>query len=123
MLSHLLPSRLAAFQSPGQQLPCRPCCKLHLACFSVLLVLFQFEISPVLEKNEDCYFGKGSAYRGTRSLTTSGASCLQWNSVILRGKINTAWKTNAQALGLGRHNHCRYVAQGPRGSGLGKGQD
>nr|KAF6460854.1 plasminogen activator, tissue type [Molossus molossus] len=59
------------------------------------------------EKNEDCYFGKGLTYRGTHSLTTSGASCLQWNSLILIGKINTAWKTNAQTLGLGKHNYCR----------------
>ncbi|XP_062935619.1 tissue-type plasminogen activator isoform X2 [Cynocephalus volans] len=58
-------------------------------------------------KNRDCYFGKGLAYRGSHSLTTSGASCLQWNSVILLGKIYTARKTNAQALGLGKHNHCR----------------
>lgn len=59
------------------------------------------------EKNEDCYFGKGLAYRGTYSLTTSGASCLQWNSMILLGKVYTAWKTNAKTLGLGKHNYCR----------------
>ncbi|XP_035958197.1 tissue-type plasminogen activator [Halichoerus grypus] len=59
------------------------------------------------ENNEDCYSGKGLAYRGTYSRTTSGASCLQWNSVVLRGKFYTAWKTDSQALGLGNHNHCR----------------
>uniref|UniRef100_A0A2K6F0P8 Tissue-type plasminogen activator n=1 Tax=Propithecus coquereli TaxID=379532 RepID=A0A2K6F0P8_PROCO len=57
--------------------------------------------------NGDCYFGKGLAYRGSHSLTTSGASCLPWNSVSLVGKVYTAWKRSAQALGLGQHNHCR----------------
>lgn len=33
--------------------------------------------------------------------------------MILMGKIYTAWKSNAQALGLGKHNHCRCAAQGP----------
>lgn len=58
-------------------------------------------------KSEDCYIGKGSAYRGTQSRTTSGASCLPWNSIILINKSYTAWRSNAQALGLGRHNYCR----------------
>nr|XP_023486540.1 tissue-type plasminogen activator isoform X1 [Equus caballus] len=59
------------------------------------------------EKNGDCYTGRGLAYRGTHSLTTSGSSCLQWNSMTLIGKVYTAWMTNAQALGLGKHNYCR----------------
>uniref|UniRef100_A0A8I3MYN3 Plasminogen activator n=1 Tax=Canis lupus familiaris TaxID=9615 RepID=A0A8I3MYN3_CANLF len=59
------------------------------------------------EKNEDCYFGKGLAYRGTYSFTTSGTPCLPWNSRVLAGKFYTTWKTNAQALGLGNHNYCR----------------
>ncbi|XP_019062044.1 tissue-type plasminogen activator isoform X11 [Fukomys damarensis] len=57
--------------------------------------------------NADCYSGNGSAYRGTRSFTTSGASCLPWDSVILRGRGYTAWRFNSQALGLGTHNYCR----------------
>ncbi|XP_045142790.1 tissue-type plasminogen activator [Echinops telfairi] len=59
------------------------------------------------EKNGDCYSGNGFDYRGTHSLTTSGATCLQWNSRILIGKINTAWKSTAPTLGLGQHNYCR----------------
>uniref|UniRef100_A0A2K5EP11 Tissue-type plasminogen activator n=1 Tax=Aotus nancymaae TaxID=37293 RepID=A0A2K5EP11_AOTNA len=58
-------------------------------------------------ENGDCYFGKGLAYRGTHSLTTSGASCLPWNSMILIDKVYTAHNPNAQALGLGKHNFCR----------------
>uniref|UniRef100_A0A2K6V017 Tissue-type plasminogen activator n=1 Tax=Saimiri boliviensis boliviensis TaxID=39432 RepID=A0A2K6V017_SAIBB len=58
-------------------------------------------------ENGDCYFGKGLAYRGTHSLTTSGASCLPWNSMILIDKVYTAYNPNAQALGLGKHNFCR----------------
>uniref|UniRef100_F7HV91 Tissue-type plasminogen activator n=1 Tax=Callithrix jacchus TaxID=9483 RepID=F7HV91_CALJA len=58
-------------------------------------------------ENGDCYFGKGLTYRGTHSLTTSGASCLPWNSMILIDKVYTAHNPNAQALGLGKHNFCR----------------
>ncbi|XP_006983053.1 tissue-type plasminogen activator [Peromyscus maniculatus bairdii] len=58
-------------------------------------------------KSEECYVGNGLTYRGTHSLTTSRVSCLPWNSMILIGKSYTAWRTNSQALGLGRHNYCR----------------
>ncbi|XP_006859989.1 PREDICTED: tissue-type plasminogen activator isoform X2 [Chrysochloris asiatica] len=58
-------------------------------------------------KTGDCYIGKGLDYRGTHSLTTSGATCLKWDSVILMRKIYTVWTANAQALGLGKHNYCR----------------
>ncbi|XP_004633125.1 tissue-type plasminogen activator [Octodon degus] len=58
-------------------------------------------------KNENCYVGNGSTYRGTHSLTTSGASCLPWDSVILRGRGYMAWKFHFQALGVGKHNYCR----------------
>ncbi|CAK6442672.1 unnamed protein product [Pipistrellus nathusii] len=69
----------------------------------------EFCSTPVCSqgKNGGCYLGKGFAYRGTRSLTVSGASCLPWNSMLLRGKINTVWKPNALSLGLGKHNYCR----------------
>uniref|UniRef100_A0A8C5VQZ8 Plasminogen activator n=1 Tax=Microcebus murinus TaxID=30608 RepID=A0A8C5VQZ8_MICMU len=69
----------------------------------------EFCSTPACSKREngDCYFGKGLAYRGSHSLTTSGASCLPWNSMGLMGKVYTAWTWSARALGLGRHNHCR----------------
>uniref|UniRef100_A0A8D2F2F2 t-plasminogen activator n=1 Tax=Theropithecus gelada TaxID=9565 RepID=A0A8D2F2F2_THEGE len=63
--------------------------------------------SVPVKRNSDCYFGNGLAYRGTHSLTASGASCLPWNSMILIGKVYTAQNPNAQALGLGKHNYCR----------------
>uniref|UniRef100_A0A8D2BQS0 Plasminogen activator n=1 Tax=Sus scrofa TaxID=9823 RepID=A0A8D2BQS0_PIG len=59
------------------------------------------------KEKEECYTGKGLDYRGTRSLTMSGAFCLPWNSLVLMGKIYTAWNSNAQTLGLGKHNYCR----------------
>ncbi|XP_006897052.1 PREDICTED: tissue-type plasminogen activator [Elephantulus edwardii] len=58
-------------------------------------------------KTKDCYSGNGFDYRGTHSLTVSGTTCLQWNSMILMSKFYTAWKSNAQTLGLGKHNYCR----------------
>lgn len=92
----------------------RPCCKPYLllghfsSCVSVWI-----SCVPVAEEDGDCYTGNGLAYRGTRSHTKSGASCLPWNSVFLTSKIYTAWKSNAPALGLGKHNHCRCAAWAP----------
>ncbi|XP_037382051.1 tissue-type plasminogen activator [Talpa occidentalis] len=59
------------------------------------------------QENGDCYIKKGLTYRGTHSRTVSGASCLNWNSMILMGATYTARMTDAQALGLGNHNYCR----------------
>lgn len=92
----------------------RPCCKPHLllghfsGCVSVWI-----SCVSVAEEDGDCYTGNGLAYRGTRSHTKSGASCLPWNSVFLTSKIYTAWKSNAGALGLGKHNHCRCAPWAP----------
>lgn len=83
--------------------PDMPAVALNWFCVSLRL-------SFIPENNGDCYVGKGLAYRGTSSLTVSGASCLPWNSVALIGKVYTAWKTNAQTMGLGKHNYCRYRA-------------
>lgn len=33
--------------------------------------------------------------------------------MFLTSKIYTAWKSNARALGLGKHNHCRWAAWTP----------
>lgn len=108
----LLTARLATLDIPGCQLHLRPCCKPHEPTLA-WVALFQSEISCVPEK-EECYTGKGLDYRGTRSLTMSGAFCLPWNSLVLMGKIYTAWNSNAQTLGLGKHNYCRCAAQNPR---------
>lgn len=47
--------------------------------------------------------------------------------MFLTSKIYTAWKSNARALGLGKHNHCRWAAwtpgacpRGERGGATGK---
>uniref|UniRef100_A0A8C5U0D1 Plasminogen activator, tissue type n=1 Tax=Malurus cyaneus samueli TaxID=2593467 RepID=A0A8C5U0D1_9PASS len=49
----------------------------------------------------------GLTYRGTHSVTSSGATCLKWNSQILITKLYTAWRRDAYQLGLGSHNFCR----------------
>lgn len=95
----------------------RPCCKPHslLGHFSGCVSVW-ISCIPVAEEDGDCYTGNGLAYRGTRSRTKSGFSCLPWNSVFLTSKIYTAWKSNARALGLGKHNHCRCASGAcPRG--------
>uniref|UniRef100_A0A7N6BFS7 T-plasminogen activator n=1 Tax=Anabas testudineus TaxID=64144 RepID=A0A7N6BFS7_ANATE len=57
--------------------------------------------------NEKCVVGRGEGYRGTWSISHSGAECINWNSTSLRGRKFTAQKTDASSLGLGNHNFCR----------------
>ncbi|KAM4677684.1 tissue-type plasminogen activator [Discoglossus pictus] len=54
-----------------------------------------------------CYSGQSTAYRGIHSVTTSGAKCLRWDSLLLQNKKYSAWRGNARSLGLGSHNYCR----------------
>ncbi|XP_072491174.1 tissue-type plasminogen activator isoform X2 [Notamacropus eugenii] len=56
---------------------------------------------------EDCYFGKGTYYRGTQSKTESNTPCLKWDSLLLKIRSYTAWREDARYLGLGSHNFCR----------------
>uniref|UniRef100_A0A7N8XMP9 Plasminogen activator n=1 Tax=Mastacembelus armatus TaxID=205130 RepID=A0A7N8XMP9_9TELE len=60
-----------------------------------------------INTNEKCVVGKGEAYRGTWSISHSGAECINWNSLALRGRKFTARKVDASSLGLGNHNFCR----------------
>lgn len=60
-----------------------------------------------INTNEKCLVGHGDGYRGTRSVSQSGAECVNWNSTSLRGRRFTARKTDASSLGLGNHNFCR----------------
>ncbi|XP_075592912.1 tissue-type plasminogen activator isoform X1 [Balearica regulorum gibbericeps] len=57
--------------------------------------------------NSNCKSGRGTDYRGSHSVTSSGATCLRWNSRILVNKLYTAWRRDAYQLGLGSHNFCR----------------
>uniref|UniRef100_A0A8C0ENF0 t-plasminogen activator n=1 Tax=Bubo bubo TaxID=30461 RepID=A0A8C0ENF0_BUBBB len=57
--------------------------------------------------NMNCKSGRGTDYRGSHSVTSSGATCLRWNSRILVNKLYTAWRRDAYQLGLGSHNFCR----------------
>ncbi|NWY07772.1 TPA protein, partial [Nothoprocta ornata] len=57
--------------------------------------------------NINCKAGRGTDYRGSHSVTSSGATCLRWNSRILANKLYTAWRKDAYQLGLGSHNFCR----------------
>ncbi|XP_039906773.1 tissue-type plasminogen activator isoform X1 [Simochromis diagramma] len=60
-----------------------------------------------INTNEKCVVGQGDGYRGTASVSQSGAECINWNSTSLRGRRFTARKTDAISLGLGNHNFCR----------------
>lgn len=65
-------------------------------------------VSPT-DTNEKCVEGRGEGYRGSWSISHSGAECINWNSTSLRGRRFTATKVDASSLGLGNHNFCRYV--------------
>ncbi|XP_030274077.1 tissue-type plasminogen activator isoform X1 [Sparus aurata] len=60
-----------------------------------------------INTNEQCVVGQGEGYRGTWSISNSGAECINWNSTSLRGRRFTARKVDASSLGLGNHNFCR----------------
>lgn len=62
---------------------------------------------PSTDTNEKCASGRGEGYRGTWSISHSGAECINWNSTTLRGRRYTARKMDASSLGLGNHNYCR----------------
>lgn len=62
---------------------------------------------PPIDTNEKCAVGRGEGYRGTWSISHSGAECINWNSTTLRGRRFTARKIDASSLGLGNHNFCR----------------
>ncbi|MED6254699.1 hypothetical protein ATANTOWER_031847 [Ataeniobius toweri] len=64
-----------------------------------------------INTNEKCFVGQGDGYRGTWSISQTGAECINWNSTSLRGKKFTARKSNAGSLGLGNHNFCRNPEQ------------
>ncbi|XP_047238290.1 tissue-type plasminogen activator isoform X2 [Girardinichthys multiradiatus] len=64
-----------------------------------------------INTNEKCFVGQGDGYRGTWSISQTGAECINWNSTSLRGKTFTARKSNAGSLGLGNHNFCRNPDQ------------
>ncbi|XP_061754381.1 tissue-type plasminogen activator isoform X1 [Nerophis ophidion] len=60
-----------------------------------------------INNREKCVAGRGDAYRGTWTISKSGAECINWNATSLRGKRFTARKVDASSLGLGNHNFCR----------------
>ncbi|TDH13028.1 hypothetical protein EPR50_G00052910 [Perca flavescens] len=64
-----------------------------------------------INTNEKCVVGQGEGYRGTWSISHSGAECINWNSTSLRGRRFTATKGDASSLGLGNHNFCRNPDQ------------
>ncbi|XP_009908400.1 hepatocyte growth factor activator [Dryobates pubescens] len=54
-----------------------------------------------------CYVGNGMEYRGTANTTTSGYSCLPWNSDLLYEELHIDTVEKAVQLGLGPFSYCR----------------
>ncbi|XP_077326049.1 tissue-type plasminogen activator [Lithobates pipiens] len=55
----------------------------------------------------DCYSERGTSYRGSSSVTISGARCLRWDSALVKNKVFNAWSGKSRSQGLGTHNYCR----------------
>lgn len=74
--------------------------------------------------SQHCFQGNGTGYRGVANTTTSGLSCLPWNSDLLYQELHVDSVATAALLGLGPHAYCRSAAADgwklPRG-GLGSG--
>ncbi|XP_043537502.1 tissue-type plasminogen activator isoform X1 [Chiloscyllium plagiosum] len=54
-----------------------------------------------------CYQDRGTGYRGTWSITRSGAKCLNWNSTAVSRTRYNGHRPDAHQMGLGNHNYCR----------------
>ncbi|XP_072255905.1 tissue-type plasminogen activator [Pyxicephalus adspersus] len=59
------------------------------------------------EATPDCYSERGTTYRGSQGVTMSGASCLRWDSPLVKNKVFNAWSGKSRRQGLGSHNYCR----------------
>ncbi|XP_044293401.1 tissue-type plasminogen activator [Varanus komodoensis] len=64
-------------------------------------------IRPCSDKKHTCVSGRGVDYRGSRSHTQSGATCLNWDSEYLTQKMYGARMPDANTWGLSSHNYCR----------------
>ncbi|XP_043938918.1 tissue-type plasminogen activator [Protopterus annectens] len=60
-----------------------------------------------IDATSKCYEGRGTSYRGTWSMTSSGLECLNWDNNILRDSRYNAHRHLSMELGLGTHNFCR----------------
>ncbi|XP_058526311.1 hepatocyte growth factor activator [Ochotona princeps] len=57
--------------------------------------------------SQHCFLGNGTGYRGVADTTTSGLSCLPWNSDLLYQELHVDSVATAALLGLGPHAYCR----------------
>ncbi|XP_043840653.1 tissue-type plasminogen activator isoform X1 [Dromiciops gliroides] len=76
-------------------------------CYVFKNGIYTWEYCSIESCSKDCYSGKGTYYRGTRSKTESGTSCLNWDTLLGKSRLYTSWRKNAPSLGLGNHNFCR----------------
>lgn len=60
-----------------------------------------------LEPETECFTSRGLTYRGVVDTTTSGATCLPWNSDLLYDEFHVGTVNASQLRGLGKHAFCR----------------
>nr|XP_020480063.1 hepatocyte growth factor activator isoform X1 [Monopterus albus]XP_020480064.1 hepatocyte growth factor activator isoform X1 [Monopterus albus]XP_020480065.1 hepatocyte growth factor activator isoform X1 [Monopterus albus] len=60
-----------------------------------------------LEPETECYYSRGTGYRGVVGTTESGTRCLPWNSDLLHDELHVGTVVKSQLKGLGEHAYCR----------------
>ena len=78
----------------GQQLSLETCHSLPLVSSDCLSLGITIDAHP----NETCYTELGMSYRGTKSATASGKTCLRWSTVLKEVSLYPE---------LAGHNYCR----------------
>ncbi|XP_018407887.1 PREDICTED: coagulation factor XII [Nanorana parkeri] len=60
-----------------------------------------------INKNENCFSGNGTSYRGTAKVTVTGTPCLNWESDIIHHEVSIYSGHHAKKHGIGPHSYCR----------------
>ncbi len=61
------------------------------------------------ELQTECYYSRGTSYRGVAGTPVSGGWCLPWNSDLLYDELHVGTVVSSTLRGLGEHAYCRSV--------------
>ncbi|XP_075065281.1 coagulation factor XII [Mixophyes fleayi] len=60
-----------------------------------------------INQRENCNSGNGTRYRGTTSITMTGAACLNWEYDLIQHEVSLYSGQHAKRHGIGPHSYCR----------------